>query len=134
MALSNELPSLSSAVAPKSNRARALLQALSNTHTAQIQPAATTTTTSGSGPVQPPQPVLQLSLTEDGPDQAALTWVRVALSSDVELIRAGWRLRAGPSDTALACRVMGALSHPQSRELEVRERFCCAGSTFGQSG
>lgn len=57
---------------------------------------------------------VQLSLGSGGPDVTARTWVRAALAPDAELVRAGWRVKAGPRDVELACRVMGRLSQPRS--------------------
>jgi hypothetical protein len=50
----------------------------------------------------------QIALGDAGPDVTSLTWVRAALSSDADLVRAGWRLTgaaaAGPGAVDAACR------------------------------
>ncbi|KAJ9520185.1 hypothetical protein QJQ45_030112 [Haematococcus lacustris] len=83
-------------VAPKSGRARSLLAAL--------------------GAVQ--GGACRLVLGEAGPDLPSLAYLRAALASDADLVRAGWRLRATEADTELACRVMGSLGQPSSRTTE----------------
>ncbi len=35
-------------------------------------------------------------------------------------VGAGWRVKAGAGDVELACRVMGRLSEPSSRDVEAR--------------
>ncbi|KAL6745779.1 hypothetical protein V8C86DRAFT_2967048 [Haematococcus lacustris] len=83
-------------VAPRSGRARSLLGAL--------------------GAVQ--GGTCRLVLGEAGPDLPSLAYLRAALASDADLVRAGWRLRASEADTELACRVMGSLGQPSSRTTE----------------
>lgn len=59
-----------------------------------------------------------LPLGRAGPDETGLTLLRASLAGDAELVRAGWRPRAGPGDVALAARAMGRLSAPESRATE----------------
>lgn len=59
-----------------------------------------------------------LALGPSGPDTTGLTVLRAALASEAELVKAGWRLRAGPRDLALAARVMGRLAEPGSAATE----------------
>jgi hypothetical protein len=54
----------------------------------------------------------------EGPDQAAVLYMRAALATDAELVRAGWRIKATAADADLACRVMGALAEPASEPTE----------------
>ena len=72
-----------------------------------------------------------LALGRDGPDTTGLTVLRAALAGEAELVRAGWRVRAGPSDSALAARVMGRLAQPESANtegtvLQALGKFCAA--------
>ncbi|GIL45145.1 hypothetical protein Vafri_2473 [Volvox africanus] len=59
-----------------------------------------------------------LALGESGPDSASLAYLRASLASDVELVRAGWRVKASEKDVELACRAMGALAQPSSAATE----------------
>ncbi|GIL78942.1 hypothetical protein Vretifemale_8336, partial [Volvox reticuliferus] len=59
-----------------------------------------------------------LALGEKGPDSASLTYLRAALASSTELVRAGWRVKASERDVELACRAMGSLAQPSSAATE----------------
>ncbi|GLI66009.1 hypothetical protein VaNZ11_009712, partial [Volvox africanus] len=59
-----------------------------------------------------------VALGERGPDSASLAYLRASLASDVELVRAGWRVKASERDVELACRAMGALAQPSSAATE----------------
>lgn len=83
-------------LAPRGSRQAALLAALA--------------------PLQGEEPSLALGAA--GPDLTALTYLRAAASSDADLVRAGWRLKASAADTELACRVMGRLAAPSSAATE----------------
>lgn len=60
-----------------------------------------------------------LSLTPAGPDTTCLAWLRAALATPVELVKAGWRVKATAKDVDLACRVLGALGQPLSTSTEL---------------
>ncbi|KXZ51903.1 hypothetical protein GPECTOR_11g337 [Gonium pectorale] len=60
----------------------------------------------------------RLALGPRGPDTATLTYLRAALASDAELVRAGWRVKATERDLDTACRAMGALAAPASAATE----------------
>ncbi|KAG2423002.1 hypothetical protein HXX76_015600 [Chlamydomonas incerta] len=109
-------------VPPRSSRNAALLAALAAVHggtagsSSSTAPAvegdsaaAATAATAGAG---------SLALGCGGPDTASLTFLRAALATDVELVRAGWRVKAGAKDVELACRVMGSLAEPTSAATE----------------
>ncbi|KAG2447665.1 hypothetical protein HYH02_007581 [Chlamydomonas schloesseri] len=111
-------------VAPRSSRNAALLAALAAVHGGTVgtapataaaaaaeggAAAAAAATAAGAG---------SLALGVSGPDLASLTFLRAALATDVELVRAGWRVKAGPRDVEAACRVMGALAEPTSTATE----------------
>ncbi|GAX78440.1 hypothetical protein CEUSTIGMA_g5881.t1 [Chlamydomonas eustigma] len=82
--------------APSSARSRALLEALSRVQGEDSK----------------------LVLSPRGPDITTVAWVRAALATDAELIKAGWRYKATAEDVELACRVMGTLSDPISKQNE----------------
>jgi len=59
-----------------------------------------------------------LALGRAGPDTTGLTVLRATLATEAELVRAGWRVRAGPRDVGLAARTLGRLSQPESVATE----------------
>ena len=63
-------------------------------------------------------PGATLALGPQGPDLTSVTWLRAAASSDAELVRAGWRIKATAKDVEVACRAMGRLSTPSSKATE----------------
>ncbi|KAI8467932.1 MAG: hypothetical protein J3K34DRAFT_460119 [Monoraphidium minutum] len=72
-----------------------------------------------------------LALGPGGPDTTGLTVLRASLAGEAELVRAGWRTRAGPRDIGLAARTLGRLSRPESRDTEAAllaalARYCAA--------
>lgn len=86
----------SDAVTPRSARNRTLLEALQS-----VQGEAT------------------IAFGPNGPDVTTLTYARAALATDVELVKAGWRVKASAAEVELACRVLGRLSEPVSAATEV---------------
>jgi hypothetical protein len=44
--------------------------------------------------------------------------LRASLAGEAELVRAGWRVRAGPRDVGAAARALGRLSNPESAATE----------------
>ncbi|KAG2491081.1 hypothetical protein HYH03_010526 [Edaphochlamys debaryana] len=60
----------------------------------------------------------RIALGEAGPDAASLAYLRAALASDAELVRAGWRVKASDADVQAACRAVGALAQPASAASE----------------
>jgi len=93
--------------APRSGRAKTLLEAMQHLQGGEE---------------------VRLVLSHRGPDASVLTWIRAALGSDAELIRAGWRVKATKLDVGLACKVMGTLGQPtnEKREMEVLEALHAA--------
>lgn len=70
-----------------------------------------------------------LPLGPSGPDTTGLTVLRAALATEAELVRSGWRLKAGPRDTGLAARALGRLSEPggaatEAAVLGALEQYC----------
>lgn len=59
-----------------------------------------------------------LALGPDGPDTTGLTVLRASLASEAELVRAGWKMRASPSDVGAAARALGRLSRPDGAATE----------------
>lgn len=59
-----------------------------------------------------------IAFSQEGPDEAAVTWARACLATDAELVVAGWRVKATAKDTDLACRVMGTISQPSNSATE----------------
>jgi hypothetical protein len=59
-----------------------------------------------------------LALGPSGPDVTGLTLLRASLAGEAELVKAGWRIRSGPNDLALAARVLGRLSQPEAAATE----------------
>lgn len=68
-----------------------------------------------------------LALGPEGPDVTGLTALRAALAGDAELVRAGWRVRASPSDVGGAARALGRLSRPESAATEAAVLAALAG-------
>lgn len=68
-----------------------------------------------------------LALGPSGPDTTGLTMLRAALAGEAELVKAGWRVRAGPKDMAAAARAMGRLAQAENAGTEAAVLNALAG-------
>ena len=64
--------------------------------------------------------ISSVSLSEEGPDSIGFAFLRANVSTDAELIKLGWRVKASRSDAELALKVMSTLSQPISASHETR--------------